>query len=922
MNNARILIVEDEAIIAMDLRSRLTSLGYTVVDMAASGEEAIRLAEQTRPDLVLMDVVLKGELDGIRAAEQIRGSLDLPVVYSTAHSDATTVQRAKSSEPYGYILKPFETRDLYSAIEMALVRHDMERRLRVSEATARTLMSIRTDSALLVDAAGTILDANATIADKIGKRVDELVGTSIWDQSPLNVSRCLRSALEEVERTGQALRFEDELQGMWFDTVVEPIRDPHGTVTRVAIVARDISDRKRAEVAALRAKEEWEQTFDAVPDLIMVLDPDRRIARINKAMAERLHSTPEECVGRPCHQVVHDTREPPPFCPFARLLEDGLNHEAEITEPRLGGTFVVTTSALYGKNGQLSGCVHVAHDITARKRAEDALRESERKFRGIVEQSSDAIVMTDEGGSIVEWNRRAEEVVGLKRAEALGRPLWDVQFQMCPEERRSPTLYEQIKAVVLDLLETRQSPWLHQIQEVEIQRLDGTRRMLQTTMFALQTAQGLMLGSIMRDATERKQAEGVLARHDREMAALYETSLEVGSQPDLSSLLHAIVRRASQLLGARMGGLYLMRPDGQTLELVVSYNLPRDYTGTLLLMGEGVSGRVAQTGRPVMIDDHLHWDQRAQAFADTPLRRVLGVPLKVGDRVVGVINVTDDQVTGPFEDDQIRLLNMFADQAAIAVENARLVDALRQSNDELKTRNEELDAFAHSVAHDLTNPVGLMLGYAETLVQDHDAMSGDQRLDSLQTIARNARRMKSIIEELLLLAEVRKARVTTEPLDMSWIVSEALQRLADMVEQSHAEIVVPDAPEWPVALGYTPWVEEVWVNYLSNALKYGGHPPHIELGAELQPEAMVRFWLRDNGTGISPEAQARLFTPFTRLDQVHVKGYGLGLSIVRRIVEKLGGQIGVESQSGQGSVFSFTLPAWGGSPMRGGPIAS
>jgi two-component system sensor histidine kinase/response regulator len=100
----------------------------------------------------------------------------------------------------------------------------------------------------------------------------------------------------------------------------------------------------------------------------------------------------------------------------------------------------------------------------------------------------------------------------------------------------------------------------------------------------------------------------------------------------------------------------------------------------------------------------------------------------------------------------------------------------------------------------------------------------------------------------------------------------------------------------------------VWANYISNAIKYGGRPPHIELGATAQDDGMVRFWVRDNGAGLTPEEQTRLFIPFTRLDQVQVKGHGLGLSIVRRIVGKLGGQVGVESQVGQGSVFSFTLP--------------
>ena len=112
-------------------------------------------------------------------------------------------------------------------------------------------------------------------------------------------------------------------------------------------------------------------------------------------------------------------------------------------------------------------------------------------------------------------------------------------------------------------------------------------------------------------------------------------------------------------------------------------------------------------------------------------------------------------------------------------------------------------------------------------------------------------------------------------------------------------------------MGYPPWVEEVWVNYLSNGCKYGGTPPRLELGGETLPGGTARFWMRDGGTGISPEDQARLFAPFTRLGQVHVGGHGLGLSIVHRIIDKLGGQVGVESDGlpGHGSLFYFILPA-------------
>ena len=172
-------------------------------------------------------------------------------------------------------------------------------------------------------------------------------------------------------------------------------------------------------------------------------------------------------------------------------------------------------------------------------------------------------------------------------------------------------------------------------------------------------------------------------------------------------------------------------------------------------------------------------------------------------------------------------------------------------------------------------------------------------------------KISTIIDELLLLATLRKAEVEISPLDMVRVVAESISRLTKSIKDAQAQIIWPDASVWPMAVGYAPWVEEVWINYLGNALKYGGTPraaPRIELGATAQPAGMVRYWVRDYGPGLTAEDQARLFTPFTRLDQVRTKGYGLGLSIVRRIVEKLGGQAGLTSRVGEGSTFFFTLP--------------
>lgn len=241
------------------------------------------------------------------------------------------------------------------------------------------------------------------------------------------------------------------------------------------------------------------------------------------------------------------------------------------------------------------------------------------------------------------------------------------------------------------------------------------------------------------------------------------------------------------------------------------------------------------------------------------------------------------------------------------IEREKAEEALRQYAAELQTRNEELDAFAHSVAHNLKNPLGALTGIADVIVSEYAMHIPDYLQTSLNAIARSGRKATNIVEELLVLASVHKRDVELIPLDMEEIVEEVQERLVDMIRDKQAEIILPAS--WPVALGHAPWIEEVWINYISNAIKYGGQPPCIELGATTQPDSTIRFWVKDNGRGLTAAEQEKLFTPFTRLSKTRAKGHGLGLSIVRSIVEKLGGIVEVESQGipGQGSTFSFVL---------------
>jgi signal transduction histidine kinase len=231
-------------------------------------------------------------------------------------------------------------------------------------------------------------------------------------------------------------------------------------------------------------------------------------------------------------------------------------------------------------------------------------------------------------------------------------------------------------------------------------------------------------------------------------------------------------------------------------------------------------------------------------------------------------------------------------------------DVLWQHTVELRSRNDELDAFAHTVAHDLKNPLATIIITAQVL-KDPELPERD-RQEFLRDLTGTAHEMNNIIDELLLLSETREADVPVNGLDMGAIIAKAQQRLGDMIRTSHCQLTTPN--RWPIGMGYAPWVEEVWVNYLSNGIKYGGSPPALELGATPLGDGKVRFWVRDNGQGLTPEQQSQLFKPFTQLSQVRATGHGLGLSIVQRIVDKLGGEVGVESEVGNGSVFFFILP--------------
>ncbi len=229
-----------------------------------------------------------------------------------------------------------------------------------------------------------------------------------------------------------------------------------------------------------------------------------------------------------------------------------------------------------------------------------------------------------------------------------------------------------------------------------------------------------------------------------------------------------------------------------------------------------------------------------------------------------------DYVTKPFQVEGV--LARVERHLALYTLQRQLVAA----NAELEASNTDLRAFAHTVAHDLKSPLGLLLGYSELLVLDFAQMPPEEIAECLHYVTQTSYKMRDIIDALLLFASVRQVdEVARDPLDMSVVVTRVLDRIAPDIEAARAEIVVPEA--WPTVRSYAPWIEEVWVNYISNALKYGGDAeadvaPRVELGAcDAENQAGYCFFVRDNGPGLGPEERAKVFAPFTRFHQTRAK---------------------------------------------------
>ncbi|MBI2218884.1 MAG: GAF domain-containing protein [Candidatus Rokubacteria bacterium] len=399
----------------------------------------------------------------------------------------------------------------------------------------------------------------------------------------------------------------------------------------------------------------------------------------------------------------------------------------------------------------------------------------------------------------------------------------------------------------------------------------------------------------------------------RAAEALAEVGRALSQTRDPQAVAQCVVNAVAVLLRVGASALYAVAPGSNDLvATAVAGSARAALSGWSFPCGTGAAG-LAVAGRQPVTTPNVLGDPRItllpperRRIERAGYRAALAVPLVVQERVIGALGVGD--VAGRvFDDEDVRLAQAFADQAALALECARLYQEAEVALTGLRAKNAALDSFVYSVSHDLKSPLVAMQGMAGALLEDCAERLDDRGRHYLSRLQANVEQMERLIQDLLTLSRVGREGGGAGPVDLSEVVDDALAELAEPIRTRAIKVTVGELPE---LRGLRVQLDQVMRNLLGNAVKFMGDAatPAIEVGATRRPDAW-ECWVRDNGIGIEPAYHEKVFEIFQRLREVDVEGTGVGLALVKKIVDGAGGRVWVESAKGCGATFRFTWPA-------------
>jgi len=397
-----------------------------------------------------------------------------------------------------------------------------EEKLRKSEEKFRNIFEKASDCMIFLDVSGKILDVNRKAVEVFGGSREELLGKhfikvgifSIRDTPTLmsNFASILTSKQVTINitiknKSGREIPLECSASLMKIN----------GKVASILVIARDITERKKAEEKIKRTSEEWVKTFDAISDFVFVLDKDFRFVRVNRAICDFLKKEQKELLGKRCYEILHGTDKPLLDCPCKRMKVTKKAETTEINDPNTGLSLLATVSPLFDENGEHVGCVHIAKDITERKKMEKALRKTEEKFRTIFENVHDVITYVDKHGKILDVNNRVEVLLGYKRDEIIGKHFAKLGLIGLKDIPRMLKLF----------ISTTRKGEAQELLELELKHKNGNKVFVEvSTRFIKENGKIKGVVNMFRDVTERKQMEETLRESEEKYRKQFEEALD------------------------------------------------------------------------------------------------------------------------------------------------------------------------------------------------------------------------------------------------------------------------------------------------------------------------------------------------------------------------------------------------------------
>ncbi|MCF8128605.1 MAG: PAS domain S-box protein [Deltaproteobacteria bacterium] len=642
----RIMIVDDDVTIQMELMEYLTQMNHNVVGTADNGSMAVDMALDLRPDLILMDVIMPGEIDGISAAQRIKRETSGAVVFITGFGDPEYIDRAKEVEPFGYVMKPFDQKEIRGVIEIVLVRKKLESELkaahdrlertnldlqreiaehkktevalRESELQKRAILDGITTNLAFVNGNLEILWTNKAAANSANRTVGEMIGHKcyeLWADSDSPCKDCPTAKAFKTKKTEQSLIHSPD--GRVWEEKGEPVFDENGRLIGVLEIAHDITARARAEEALRKSEAHLSTLIQMLPDLVWLKDPDGVYLSCNRRLECLFGAKEDEVVGKTDYdfldkELADSLRENDRVAVVAGTVSV---NEEQIAFAGDGHVEILETlkTPMYDSEGNLIGVLGISRDITDRKRAEEALEASQQRLSQIIDFLPDATMVIDLEGKVIAWNKAMEVMTGIKTEDILGKGNYEYAIPF----------YGTRQPVLIDLV----GKWNKEIEgKYQYVKKEGESLVsetydplvkpgsyLQNKASLLYDRNGEPIGAIesIRDITERRVAEAALKESETLQRILLNT-LPAGVLvvDPVTRLIERANDHVATLFGASVDHLIgqrchsLLCPADEGACPVCDLGQAVDNSDREMLRKDGTRLPILKTVKPVLLNGH------------------------------------------------------------------------------------------------------------------------------------------------------------------------------------------------------------------------------------------------------------------------------------------------------------------------------